>query len=108
MKLLVSTAPEADAERIAEALLGERLVACVQHVRGLKSRYWWKGALEDADEVLMLMKTRDDLAERAVARLAELHPYEVPEAVLVESCGGHRPYLDWVEEVTAGREPERG
>ena len=103
MKLLVSTSPEADADRIASGLLSERLVACVNLLRGVKSRYWWKGRLEEADEVVMLMKTRDDLVERAIARLVELHPYEVPEAVTVDVSGGLAAYLGWVEEVTGGR-----
>lgn len=102
MKLLISTAPEGEAGRIAEALLTERLVACVNFVRGVKSRYWWKGALEDADETVMLMKTSDALAPRAVARLVEVHPYDVPEAVTVDLAGGHAPYLDWIAEVTGG------
>ncbi len=102
MKLLVSTAPEKDADRIAGALLDARLVACVNVLRGVRSRYWWKGKLETADEAILVMKTADDLAERAVARLVELHPYEVPEAVVFDAAGGHGPYLDWVDEVTRG------
>ena len=100
MKLVISTAPEADAGRIGEALLAERLVACVNFVGGVKSRYWWKGALEQADETIMLMKTTPQLAQRAIERLVELHPYEVPEAVTLDIAGGHRPYLEWIAEST--------
>ena len=102
MKLVMSTAPEKDAERIASGLLGERLVACVNLVRGVRSRYWWKGALEEAEETILLMKTADHLVERAIEKLVELHPYEVPEAVVLDVAGGLRPYLDWVDRVASG------
>ncbi len=100
MKLLIATAPEAKAREIADALLGERLVACVNVVPGVKSRYWWKGALEESAEAMLFMKTTDDLAGAAVEKLVEVHPYEVPEAIVIDVEGGHRPYLDWVAEVT--------
>ena len=100
MKLIVSTAPEEEADRIASGLLEARLVACVNLVRGVRSRYWWKGALEEAGETILVMKTADGLVDRAIEKLVELHPYDVPEAVVFDAVGGWRPYLDWVEEVT--------
>lgn len=100
MKLIVSTAPEEEADRIASGLLEARLVACVNLVRGVRSRYWWKGALEEAGETILVMKTADGLVDRAIEKLVELHPYDVPEAVVLGAAGGWRPYLDWVEEVT--------
>ena len=98
----MATAPAADVGRIAEALLADRLVACVNALPGVKSRYWWKGKLEEADEVMLFMKTTGELAGAAVAKLVEVHPYEVPEAIVVEVQSGHAPYLDWVAEMTAG------
>ena len=100
MKLIVSTAPEEEADRIASGLLEARLVACVNLVRGVRSRYWWKGALEEAGETILVMKTADGLVDRAIEKLVELHPYDVPEAVAFDAAGGWRPYLDWVDDVT--------
>ena len=100
MKLIVSTAPEEEADRIASGLLEARLVACVNLVRGVRSRYWWKGELEEAGETILVMKTTDGLVDRAIGKLVELHPYDVPEAVVLEAVGGWQPYIDWVEEVT--------
>ena len=102
MKLIMSTAPEGEAAGIGEALLRERLVACVNFVSGVRSRYWWKGALEEAAETVLLMKTTDALAERAVARLVEPHSYDVPEAVVLDIEGGNAAYLEWIAEVTDG------
>ena len=73
-------------------------------IPGVKSRYWWKGAVEEAAETVMLMKTTPELAGAAVARLVELHSYEVPEAVVVEIEGGHAAYLEWIADVTRGGE----
>ncbi|MHC4200238.1 MAG: divalent-cation tolerance protein CutA [Planctomycetota bacterium] len=100
MKLIVSTAPEEEADRIASGLLEARLVACVNLVRGVRSRYWWKGELEEAGETILLTKTTDGLVDRAIEKLVELHPYDVPEAVVLDVAGGWKPYLDWVDEVT--------
>jgi periplasmic divalent cation tolerance protein len=100
MKLIMSTAPEGEAAGIGETLLTERLVACVNFVPGVRSRYWWKGALEEAGETVLLMKTTEALAERAVARLVELHSYDVPEAAVLDIEGGNAAYLEWIAEVT--------
>ena len=103
MKLIMSTAPEAEAGGLAEKLLAERLVACVNFISGVKSRYWWKGELEEAAETVMLMKTTPELAKRAVARLVELHSYDVPEAAVVDIEGGNAAYLEWIADVTAAK-----
>jgi periplasmic divalent cation tolerance protein len=100
MKLLFTTAPAQEADKIANALLEERLVACANFVKGVHSRYWWKGALEDSEETLILMKTTDELADLAVARIAALHSYDVPEAVVVDIESGWHAYMHWIGEVT--------
>ncbi len=102
MKLIVSTSPPEEADRIAKALVREKLVACVNVVPGVKSHYWWKGRIESARECVLLMKTTPALVERALARLVELHPYEVPEGVVLEITGGLPDYLAWIEESKRG------
>lgn len=100
--VVLSTAGSADeAERIATALVDERLAACVNLVPSVTSIYRWQGAVERATEVLLVMKTRRALAKRLVARLHELHSYDVPEAIVLPIDGGSRPYLDWVLGETA-------
>jgi periplasmic divalent cation tolerance protein len=100
--VVLSTAGSTEeAERIAAALVDERLAACVNLVPSVTSIYRWQGAVERATEVLMVMKTRRALAKRLVARLQELHSYDVPEAIVLPIDGGARPYLDWVLGETA-------
>ena len=95
------TCPDADsASRLADALVGERLAACVNVVPGLRSVYRWQGAIERSDETLLLIKTSRDRLDALTARVRDLHPYELPEVVAVEVAGGLSTYLDWVAEQT--------
>ncbi|RPE75785.1 divalent-cation tolerance protein CutA [Vulcaniibacterium tengchongense] len=97
VRLLLSTCPDpASADALAGALVEERLAACVSVLPGLRSTYRWQGAVERADEVLLLIKTTAEREDALVARLRELHPYELPEAIAVEAAGGLAAYLQWV------------
>lgn len=95
--LAFATCPDStSAQRIADALVSERLAACVNLLPGMQSVYRWKGRVETSSEVLMLIKTSaqrmSDLRERLVA----LHPYELPELIAVEIADGLPAYLDWI------------
>lgn len=99
--LVYCTCPDlASAASIAETLVGERLAACVNQLPGLRSTYRWQGAVEHADEVLLLIKTTDDRLQALIARVQALHPAELPEVLAVEAVGGLAPYLAWVAEQT--------
>ena len=84
------------ADAIATALLERRLAACVQVLGPATSRYWWDGVIEHAEEWLCLAKTTAARADELVAAIVDLHPYEVPE-VLVVPVTGSAPYLDWID-----------
>lgn len=100
--LAYSACPDAaTAERIARALVEERLAACVNRLPGVQSIYRWQGEVEQADEVLLLIKTTADRLPALTARLHALHPYELPELVAVEVRAGLPAYLDWVAAQTA-------
>jgi periplasmic divalent cation tolerance protein len=97
VRVVLLTAPDAaSAERIARALVEERLAACVNVVPGLRSVYRWEGKVEDASEVLLVAKTLAERAGALAARVAELHPYELPEVLELAAVGGSEPYLAWV------------
>lgn len=100
--VVLSTAGSRDeAERLATALVDERLAACVNLVEPLTSIYRWQGKVERASEVLMVIKTRRARAARLVARLRALHSYDVPEAIVLPIVAGAAPYLRWVMAETA-------
>lgn len=100
--LCLCACPDGDAaDRIATALVEERLAACVSVLPGVRSVYRWEGALQRDDEVLLLAKTAPGRLQALIARVAELHPYELPEVIAVESAGGLPAYLDWIARETA-------
>jgi len=103
--VLVTCPSVEEARRIARVLLEERLAACINIVPGLTSLFWWEGKLDEAQEALMIIKTRASLLPELTTRVRELHPYEVPEVVALPIVGGSEDYLSWVgEEARRGRE----
>lgn len=97
--LCFSTCPDLSvAQRIAETLVEEHLAACVNILPGLRSVYRWQGAIQRDDEVLLLIKTTREQIEPLTARVASLHPFELPEVIAVEVVGGLQAYLDWLVE----------
>lgn len=100
--LCLCTCPDADsAGRIADALVGARLAACVSVLPGIASVYRWQGEVERADEVQLLIKTTDARLDALTARIVALHPHELPEVIAVDVRGGLPAYLDWIARETA-------
>lgn len=96
VQVTTTTPSEADADRIAAALLDAGLAACVQIDGPITSRYRWQGAIEHATEWRCVAKTTAALAEPAVAAIVAAHPYDVPEVLVTVVADGHDPYLAWV------------
>lgn len=103
-KVVFSTAASvAQAEPIARALVEERLAACVNIVGPVRSIYRWQGRIVRDREVMMIIKTRDTMLKRLERRVRELHPYEVPELLVLDVANGSAPYLDWLLAATGAR-----
>lgn len=98
MRIILTTTPAQDAPGLARTLLEEKLIACCNMVPGLTSMYWWKGEITTDAETLLILKTRSELVERVMARIQGLHPYEVPEILVLPVEQGFEGYLDWVRE----------
>jgi periplasmic divalent cation tolerance protein len=95
--VVLVTAPDADvAERIVRTLVDEELAACGNIVPGVVSVYRWGGAVQREDEVLIVLKTTRARAPDIVARVPALHPYDVPEVLVVPVSDGFAPYMRWV------------
>jgi periplasmic divalent cation tolerance protein len=97
----MTTETKADAERIGRALVGERLAACVNIVDGMRSMYWWDGAVQEAGETILIAKTRTSLVDRLTERVGELHAYDCPCIVSLAIDGGNKAFLDWIDAETA-------
>jgi periplasmic divalent cation tolerance protein len=86
-----------EARRIARKLVDARLAACVNVAPGVHSFYRWKGAVEEADEYMLVIKSSRDLFDRLRLELEKAHTYEVPEVVAVAIVAGAPNYLAWLD-----------
>jgi len=100
--VLVTCPSRASAELIARVLVQERLAACANIGAGISSVYRWKGAIEEADEAPLLLKTRADLFDRLAARVKEMHDYDTPCIIATELVAVDPAYAKWLEEETDG------
>jgi periplasmic divalent cation tolerance protein len=98
--LLTTIGVTADVEVIARTLVEERLAACVNVLPPMQSFYRWEGAVQRDDERQLVIKTSPARLPALEARLRALHPYELPET-LVLTASGSREYLAWIGESTA-------
>src|SRR6266567_6242631 len=85
-----------EAERAGRAIVERRLAACVNILPGMISHYWWQGALERGEEVVMIIKTRASLAQRVGAAVKEMHSYTTPAFLVLAVESVDQAYLDWL------------
>ncbi|MCK6453461.1 MAG: divalent-cation tolerance protein CutA [Alphaproteobacteria bacterium] len=96
------TAPSREeALKIGRALVAERLAASANVLPGARSIYWWQGKMEEADEAVLVAKTRAALAGRLVARVKALHSYDCPGIVILPILEGNPDYLAWLYSETS-------
>ncbi len=101
LRLVISTAGDADSAReIGRRLVEEGLVACVNVVPGLLSIYEWKERLEEEAECLLVLKTRAGLLDELERRFHELHPYELPEFLVLTPDEVSSAYAEWILQQT--------
>src|SRR5436309_8292690 len=99
--LVYTTYPSVvEAEGAGRALVERRLCACVNILPGMISHYWWQGAIERGEEVVMIIKTRAALAERVSTAVKEMHSYSTPAILVLPIEGGEPGYLDWMMQET--------
>lgn len=97
VRIVLNTAgSREEAEALARSLVEERAAACVNLLPGLTSIYRWRGEVETADEVLLVIKTTAECVDRVEAVLQRLHSYEVAEFLVLRPEAGSHPYLEWL------------
>jgi periplasmic divalent cation tolerance protein len=96
-RIVLITVPDAQVgTRLGRSLVEERLAACVNLVPGVRSIYRWQDAVQEDGEVLLVVKTSQQRCEALAARVEALHPYELPEVVVLPIEGGLDRYLAWI------------
>ncbi|MBZ5606430.1 MAG: divalent-cation tolerance protein CutA [Acidobacteriia bacterium] len=99
--ILSTCETEEEARKIARHLVELKLAACVNIVPGARSIYRWKGAVEEASEFVLLIKSRRDLFPALRSELAKMHSYEVPEIIALPIVDGSEAYLGWLDREVA-------
>lgn len=102
--ILITAANQEEAGRIAEALVTERLAACVNIIPGITSVYRWEGKVVKDGEVLLLVKSTDENYARLERRVKELHSYTTPEVVALRIEKGSDAYLEWLRQAASNME----
>jgi periplasmic divalent cation tolerance protein len=100
ISVYIVAADLAEAERIAEALVEDRLAACVNILGNIHSVYRWQGAVERADEIALIAKTTSSLFDRLVERVRALHSYDTPAIAAWPIVAGDAAYLNWIQAET--------
>ncbi|NLF67812.1 MAG: divalent-cation tolerance protein CutA [Candidatus Anammoximicrobium sp.] len=98
IQVSTTTETKADAERIAAALVAQRLAACVQVAGPISSCYRWQGKIETAEEWLCTAKTTRETYDQVEQAIRGLHPYDEPEIIAVPIVAGSPSYLAWLRE----------
>jgi periplasmic divalent cation tolerance protein len=98
IQVTTTTETKEEAGKIAQYLVEQKLAACVQITGPIESIYRWKGKVENAQEWLCLIKTRDDLYNKVETAIKKLHSYETPEIIAMPVVKGSKEYLSWIED----------
>jgi len=91
-----------EANKIASKLVADKLIACANVVKEVKSVFSWKGKIDRANEVLIVMKSKKSCFKRIVRTVRALHSYDVPEIIALPIIDGNKDYLNWVKESCKG------
>jgi len=91
-----------EADLISNSLLEKKLIACSNIINDMKSSFWWKGNIQNENEVMIIAKSRKVHLENIIADVKSLHSYDVPEILAIPILGGNPDYLDWMIEETKG------
>jgi periplasmic divalent cation tolerance protein len=98
--VLITLPSDADGQSFARALVDERLAACVNLLAPMESVYRWEGRVESETERQVIVKTSRERLAALWDRVRELHPYEVPEFIVLPIADGNEAYLRWIGEST--------
>ncbi|HQN48962.1 MAG TPA: divalent-cation tolerance protein CutA [Caldisericia bacterium] len=103
--IVLSTIDDIDkGKRISKLIIEKKLGACVNLVGPIQSTYFWRGKIEESKEWLILIKTKKDLYKKLEELIIKIHPYVTPEIIYFEIGGGFDKYLNWIVDVTEGKE----
>ncbi|MDR1819612.1 MAG: divalent-cation tolerance protein CutA [Methanobrevibacter sp.] len=93
----ITCSSEEEATKIAEKLLKERIVACSNIIKNMKSMYWWENKIEKDEETILILKTTECKVDELIKRVEKLHSYENPAIIVLPVLKTTKSYLKWIE-----------
>ena len=99
--VMITVPSREEAGRITRRLLSLKLAACVNGIEDVNSTFLWRGEVDQAEELLLVLKTRIDLLGKLEAEVRAEHSYEVPEIIALPIIWAHKPYAEWIDSETA-------
>ena len=96
--IVITTKNSDEAHKIARALLEDKLIACANIMPGIQSVFWWEGKVDQAEETMMVLKSKRSLFKKIVKKVKSLHSYSVPEVIALPILDGNPDYLRWIDE----------
>lgn len=99
--IYATAASKEEAMAIGRAMVESRLAACANIIPAITSCYWWEGKLQESQEAALILKTRRELAGKAIARVKELHSYDCPCIIAFDIGKGHPDFIKWIVSETA-------
>ena len=96
--IFITCANKKEARRIACGLVKNKLAACVNILDKVKSFFWWEAKIDQADEILLIIKSKKTKLSRIIKLVKSMHSYQVPEIIALPIVGGYKPYLRWIDE----------
>ncbi|OGN98176.1 MAG: hypothetical protein A2Y89_02350 [Chloroflexi bacterium RBG_13_51_18] len=95
--VLITAKDQEEAQKIAKSLVKKREAACVNIIPSVSSHFWWKDKLDNTDESLLIVKTRESLLPEVIKSVKKIHSYRIPEIIALPIVGGSRDYLEWMD-----------
>lgn len=98
--IYITTKDKAEAKKIAQALVEERLAACANIIDNMESLYWWEGKVQNSNEAVLVVKTKEALVPELIEKVKSLHSYKCPCIVSLPILDGNKAFLDWIKAET--------
>jgi len=96
--VFVTAKDEPEAKAISQKLLEEKLIACVNIVSGVQSFFWWEGKIDNANETLLVIKSKASALRELIETVKSVHSYDVPEIIAMPIIEGNADYLKWIDD----------
>ena len=94
--IFITCANKQEAEKIAAGLISAKLAACVNIVPGIKSLFWWENKIDQAQELLLIIKSKKTKLSGIIKKVKSLHSYSTPEIIALPIVAGNKDYLKWI------------